>query len=201
MPTLLLNRQCLVIDPESTGATVVCEPRANVSPGWCARITPDPSRPIGLWGRAYLEGTPAVRDGRAVVVFAGLPPGRYEAHSTLRSRKAQSVYFEVADGGGIEILGGRGDEDVVIALLHGLTPRELADARRASGTRGDGLPPLDGSLKQAAWAERLREELIRALEQTGALDLVDRVLAVRDATWFIANRDRPLAALRELSGM
>jgi hypothetical protein len=201
MPTLLLNRQCRIIDPESTAATVICEARANVSRGWCARIKPDPSRPIGLWGRAYLKGTPDVRDGRAVVVFAGLPPGHYEAHSTLRSRKAQSVYLEVADGGWIKILGGQGDEDLVIARLNGMTPHELADARQTSGTRGDGLPPLNGSLKQAAWAERLREELIRALEQTGALDLVDRVCAVRDATWFIANRDRPLAALRELSGM
>ena len=77
MPTLLLNRQCRVIDPESTSATVVCEPRANVSAGWCARIKPDPARPIGLWGRDYLEGTPDVRDGRAVIVFAGLLPGRY----------------------------------------------------------------------------------------------------------------------------
>ena len=200
MSTLLLNRRCLVIDPESTAATVVCESRRHVSAGTCARIAPDPDRPYSVLRRDDLQGTPDVRDGRAVVVFAGLAPGRYEAHSTLRSRKAQSVYFEVAYGGGIEILGGPGDEDVVIALLHGLTPRELADARRASGTRGDGLPPLDGSLKQAAWAERLREELIRALEQTGALDLVDRVRGVRAASWFIANRHRPLAALRERLG-
>ena len=105
MSTLLLNRQCLVIDPESTGATVVCEPRANVSRGWCARITPDPSRPIGLWGRAYLEGTPAVRDGRAVVVFAGLAPGRYEAHSTLRSNCGQTVYMEIVAGGALTLAG------------------------------------------------------------------------------------------------
>jgi hypothetical protein len=200
MPTLLLNRQCRIINPESTVATVVTEPRANVSRGWCARITPDPSGPIGLWDRAYLEGTPDVLDGREVIAFAGLPPGRYEAHSTLLSRKAQSVYFEVVEGGGIEILGGQGDEGLVIARLNGMTLGELADAREASRTRGDGLPPLDGSLKQVAWAERLREQLIRALEQSGAVDLVDRVLAVRDATWFIANRDRPLAALRERLG-
>jgi hypothetical protein len=197
MPTLLLNRQCRIIDPESTAATVVTEPRANVSRGWCARITPDPSGPIGLWDRAYLEGTPDVLDGRAVIAFAGLPRGHYEAHSTLLSRKAQSVYFEVAEGGGIEILGGQGDEGLVIARLNRMTLDELVDARAASRTQGDGLPPLDGSLKQVAWAERLREQLIRALEQSGALDLVDRVLAVRDATWFIANRDRPLTALLE----
>ena len=200
MATLLLNRQCRIVDAGSAAAAVVCEPRANVSRGWCARITPDPSGPIGLWDRAYLQGTAEVRDGRAVIVFAGLPPGRYEAHSALLSRKAQSVYFEVAECGGIEILGGQGDEGLVIARLNGMTLDELADARRAHATRGDGLPPLDGSLKQVAWAERVREELIHALEQAGALDLVDRVRGVRDATWFIANKDRSLAALRERLG-
>ena len=200
MSTLLLNRQCLVIDPESTGATVVCEPRANVSPGWCARITPDPSRPIGLWGRAYLKGTPDVRDGRAVVVFAGLPPGCYEAHSTLRSNCGQTVFMEIVAGGALTILGGKGDEDLVIARLNGMTPHELHAARRAARAESDGLPPLEGSTKQVAWAEQLRGELIHGAERAGDLDLVDRILAVSDATWFIAARDHPLDTLRDSLG-
>jgi hypothetical protein len=201
MPTLLLNRQCRIIHPGSAAATVVCEPRANVSAAWCARITPDPGRPLGLWRRDYLEGTPEERDRRPVLVFADLAPDCYEAHTTLRSHRAQSVYFEVTPEGVITILGGRGDEDLVIAHLHGMTPDELVDARQAAEAEGDGLPPLEGSIKQVAWAERLRDGLIRGAEQSGDHDLAARVGAVRDASWFIANRDRPLAALREMLGV
>ena len=200
MPTLLLNRQCHIIDPEFAAATVVCEPRSNVSAGTCARITPDLDLPYRVWRRDDLQGIPGDRDGRAVNVFAGLPPGCYQAHSTLKSNCAQTVYFEVADGGRIEILGGRGDEDLVIARLNGMTPDELHDARQATRVGSDGLPPLEGSSKQVAWAEQLRGELIRGVERAGDLDLVDRIRAVHDATWFIASRDRPLAALRERLG-
>lgn len=98
MPTLLLNRQCRVIDTESTAATVVTEPRRNVSAGTCARITPDPDRPYTVLRRDDLEGTPDVRDGRAVVVYAGLPPGHYAAHSALRSNCGQTAYLKVGAG-------------------------------------------------------------------------------------------------------
>ena len=201
MPTLLLNRQCRIIDPESTAATIICEARRHVSAGTCARITPDPDRPYSVWRRDDLQGTPDVRDGRAVNVFAGLPPGHYEAHSTLRSNCAQTVYMEVVAGGALTILGGKGDEDLVIARLNGMTPGELHAARRATWAGSAGLPPLEGSTKQVAWAEQLRGELIHGAERAGDLDLVDRIRAVRDATWFIANKGRPLSALRERLGM
>jgi hypothetical protein len=51
-----------------------------------------------------------------------------------------------------------------------------------------------------AWAEQLRGELIRGVERAGDPDLVRRIRAVNDASWFIANKDRPLAALRERLG-
>jgi hypothetical protein len=200
MPTLLLNRQCCIIDPESTAATVVCEARRHVSAGTCARITPDPDRPYGVWRRDDLQGTPDVRDGRAVIVFAGLPPGCYQAHSILRSNCAQTVYMEIGAGGALTILGGRGDDDLVIAHLNGLTPGELHAARRATWAGSDGLPPLEGSTRQVAWAEQLRGELIYGAERAGDLDLVHRIRAVRDATWFIAARDHPLATLRNSLG-
>jgi hypothetical protein len=200
MPTLLLNRQCRIIDPESVGATVICEPRANVSAGTCACITPDPDRPYSVWRRNDLHGTPGNRDGRAVNVFAGLPPGRYAAHSTLRSNRGQSVYVEITAGGALTIIGSQGDEDLVIARLNGMTPHELHAARQAARAGSDGLPPLEGSIKQVDWAEQLRGELIRGAERAGDLDLVDRILAVSDATWFIAARDHPLATLRDSLG-
>ena len=156
MPTLLLNRQCRIIDPESTAATIVCEARPNVSAGTCARITPDPDRPYSVWGREDLQGIPGDRDGRSVDAFAGLPPGCYEAHSTLRSSKCP-----------VRLLRGRRrrpDRDPRRPGRRGPgdRPTEWHDAGRAGRrppvdqARGDGLPPLDGSLKQAAWAERLR---------------------------------------------
>ena len=200
MPTLLLNRQCLVIDPESTAATVVCESRRHVSAGTCARITPDPDRPYSVLRRDDLQGTPDVRDGRAVIVFAGLPPGCYQAHSTLRSNCGQTVYMEVVAGGALTILGGKSDEDLVIARLNGMTPHELHAARRATWAGSAGLPPLEGSTRQVARAEQLRGELIREAERAGDLDLVDRILAVSDATWFFAARRHPLDTLRDSLG-
>jgi hypothetical protein len=200
MPTLLLNRQCRIIDPESTAATIICEARRHVSAGTCARITPDPDRPYSVWSRDDLQGTPDVHDGRAVNVFAGLPPGHYEAHSTLRSNCAQTVYMEVVAGGALTILGGKGDEDLVIARLNGMTPAELHAARQATWAVSAGLPPLEGSTKQVAWAEQLRGELIHGAERAGDLDLVDRIRAVYAASWFIAARGHPLDTLRDSLG-
>ena len=200
MPILLLNRQCRIIDPESTAATIICEARRHVSAGTCARITPDPDRPYSVWSRDDLQGTPDVRDGRAVNVFAGLPPGCYQAHSTLRSNCGQTVFMEIIAGGALTILGGKGDEDLVIARLNGMTPGELHAARRAARAWGDGLPPLEGSTKQVAWAEQLRGELIHGAERAGDLDLVDRIRAVYAASWFIAARGHPLDTLRDSLG-
>src|SRR6516225_6373835 len=98
MPTLLLNRQCRIIDPESTAATIICEARRHVSAGTCARIATDPDRPYSVLLRDDLQGTPGDRDGRGVIVFAGLPPGCYQAHSTLRPNCGQTVYMEVVAG-------------------------------------------------------------------------------------------------------
>ena len=198
MPALLLNRQCRVEVLEPDSIVVVCEPRAGVSAGSCARIGPDPGTPLGLWRRTYLRAAPELFDGRPVNVFVDLPAGVYEAHSTLRSRRAQVIYFRVTDGA-IEILGGQGDEDLVVAILNGLTLAELHDAR-AAAAKDDGLPPLDGSFRQVAWAVRVRDDLIRAAEAAGDLDLAARLRHVRDATWFIANRDRTLNELRERLG-
>jgi hypothetical protein len=200
MPTLLLNRQSRIIDPDSTTVTVICEARRHVSAGTCGRITPDPDRPYHVLRRDDLQGTPGDRDGRAVNVFADLPPGCYQAHSTLRSNCGQTVYMEIGAGGALTILGGRGAEDSVIARLNGMTPGELYDARRATRFVSDGLPPLEGSTKQVAWAEHLRGELIHATEQAGDLDPVHRIRAVHDATWFIAARDHPLDTLRDSLG-
>ena len=200
MPTLLLNRQCCMIDPESTAATVICEARRHVSAGTCARITPDPDRPYSVLRRDDLQGTPGDRDSRAVNVFAGLPPGCYQAHSALRSNCGQTVYMEIVAGGALTILGGRGDEDLMIARLNGMTPNELHDARQATRFGSDGLPPLEGSTKQVALAEHLRGELIHAAERAGDPNLAHRIRAVRDATWFIAARDHPLATLRDSLG-
>jgi hypothetical protein len=108
--------------------------------------------------------------------------------------------MEVVAGGALTILGGRGDEDMVIARLHGMTPGELHAARQATRAGSDGLPPLEGSTRQVAWAEQLRGELIRGAERAGDPALVDRVRVVRDATWFIAARDHPLDTLRDSLG-
>lgn len=88
----------------------------------------------------------------------------------------------------------------MIARLNGMTPGELHAARQATRAGSDGLPPLEGSTRQVAWAEQLRGELIRGAERAGDLDLVHRIRAVCDATWFIAARDHPLDTLRDSLG-
>ena len=118
----------------------------------------------------------------------------------MRSNCGQTAYLEVGAGGALTVLGGKGEEDLVIACLNGMTPDELHAARRAARAWSDGLPPLEGSTKQVAWAEQLRGELIHEAERAGDLDLVHRIHAVHDATWFIAHRNRSFAALRERLG-
>ena len=108
--------------------------------------------------------------------------------------------MEIAAGGALTILGGKGDEDLVIAGLNGMTPHELRAARQATWAGSDGLPPLEGSAKQVAWAEQLRGELLHGAERAGDLDLVDRIRAVYAASWFIAARDHPLDTLRDSLG-
>jgi hypothetical protein len=76
---------------------------------------------------------------------------------------------------------------------------DLADPGEPS-SGSDGLPPLEGSTKQVAWAEQLRGELIHEVERAGDLDLVDRIRAVRSAAWFIAARDHPLETIRDSLG-
>jgi len=195
MATLLLNRRCTVIDADPPAATVVCEPRDNISRGWLARIAPGPNDPYGLWSRVYLDGTRDRRDGREALVYARLGPGCYEAHSTLRTRTAHAICFVVTAGGDIEILGGRGDEDVVIARLNGLTLGELHDAR-AAAVVGDAPPQLEGSIRQVAWAETIRDALVDAALDDGDDELAVGLWEVRQASWFIANQGRTPGELR-----
>src|SRR3954465_10897988 len=116
MPVLYLDRRFDLIE-DGDQAAVICEPKAGVSNGWCARIAPDPENPFGLWRRYYLDGDleqPWGESQAPVRIYRRLEPGTYEAHSTYRSRRAIAAYFEVAAAGGIEIIGKSGDEDLVI---------------------------------------------------------------------------------------
>ena len=88
----------------------------------------------------------------------------------------------------------------MIALLNGMTPDELHDARQAARVGSDGLPPLEGSTGQVARAGRLRGELIRGAERAGDPELVDRIRVERVATLFFASLDPLLSALRERLG-
>ena len=56
----------------------------------------------------------------------------------------------------------------------------------------NGQPQLVGTQKQVAWAERLRE---RALRVTHSPDMFRHLSALRDARWWITNRDEPSEAL------
>lgn len=187
MALLDLIRQCRVL-PRGADARVVCERRRGVSAGWCARIYRNPDALYGLWFREYLAGVLAEQDGRPVKVYAGLEPGFYEAHSTLTARKPQSVCFRVTDDGRIVVLGAAGDEDVVIALLNGMTVAELHDARDAAADDEDpdGLAPLRGSLRQVAWAARIRVTMLNLLWYE--FEASRRLSAIEDANWFIRHR-------------
>ncbi|QDV37432.1 hypothetical protein [Tautonia plasticadhaerens] len=201
MPTLYLDRT-FELSPDGDTPTVVCEPRRSVSRGWCARITLDPVDPYGLWRRVYLESWTARQPERLVElrVFEGLGPGIYEANSTRTSKKSRSVYFRVGPAGDITILGTDGQQDVVIAQLNGMTAGEL-EAARASSPGPDGLPRLQGTPKQVAQALIYRGYVLDFVMKAGDPRLVDRVLAIRDASWFFAGINRTIDALRhELLG-
>jgi len=202
MGALLLNRTCEVVAMGDDPAIVVCEPSRRTPNVWCAAIRPDPENGLRMWVKDYLTGEGCEFDGRAVVVFQNLPPGFYEARSTRTAKVSQSVAFQVTAGGEIEILGTVGDEDAVIARLNGMTPDELHDARAdATAVNDDSLPVLEGSIRQVAWAETIREALVDAALGAGEDELAVRIWDVRPASWFIANQRRSTAELRERLGM
>jgi hypothetical protein len=194
MPILDLNRKCRLTE-RGLAAIVICAPRTGISRGWLAEIAPNPADPLGMWSRRFLVGEPAVRDDRPVNVFTGFEPGYYEAHSAFRSSMAQSVYFRVTVRNSIMILGGDGDEDLIIARLNRMTVAELHEARAA---RVEDEPlQLAGTFKQVAWAVSIRRSLVTAAVRAGDPGLAARLGEVNDATWFIANRDRSPGELRE----
>ena len=152
MPTLLLNRQCRIIDTESAAATVKPSP-GPTSP---RLVRPSPRRTLGLprlWGSRLPPGYPR-RPRRPPGHHLRRPPPR-PLRGPLDPAVAQGPFGLLRDYRvrRDRALGGQGDEGLMIARLNGMTLGELVDAREASRTWGDGLPPLEGSLKQVAWAD------------------------------------------------
>jgi hypothetical protein len=55
-------------------------------------------------------------------------------------------------------------------------------------------PPLRGTSKQVFWAERLRRDRL-AVARHRAPKLVDALVPIEDAVWWISTRDTPLDSL------
>jgi hypothetical protein len=198
MPMLRLDRRVELIEDEGPPA-VVCEPKTRISGGTCVRLSIDPERPYRHWLRTPLEAEPRAHPDRPpvkVLLYDALEPGIYEAHSTFRSGEAVVAYVRVAAAGAIELLGHAGDEDAVLAALHGLPVDELIAARRAAGAV-EGRPEMAGTARQVAWAESIRDTLTAAARAAGDEQLAAGLETVTDATWFLANRDRSPSELRE----
>jgi hypothetical protein len=55
---------------------------------------------------------------------------------------------------------------------------------------------LAGTQAQVAYAATIRRSMLAVARRYGPPELVDMFMGVRDSTWFIANRNRPLDQLR-----
>src|SRR5437870_223146 len=83
---------------------------------------------LAAWRRTPLQGAPAGGDEQPLMLFSGLGPGYYEARCALRSRRLQSVFFQVTPQGAIRILIADGREEEVLAWLNGMSLDELRAA-------------------------------------------------------------------------
>jgi hypothetical protein len=192
MPTIDLVRDER-IQPGGPGVQVRVEDHPALGAGFVAELLPDPASPASRWRREFIQRRWTDRTGgRPVGIYGPLLPGTYEAKSVRRAGQSLVCYFAV-EGDDVEVIGHAGDEDAVLAKLTGLGSDELA-ALQVAEEASQPLPRLEGTARQCRWAEQLRERL---LAQAGGDErLVEGLLAVRDAAWFIANREKTVEALR-----
>lgn len=200
MPTLYLARMT-EIDPDPADGIACCvvEPRKNVSKGYVAAISPAGPRDEAAWRRRFLDRTGQSyipRRSATLHVFAGLADGTYEAHSTLRSGLAHRTVFRV-ERGAIAIVcdqEGAGPAEAVLEAL----------GWEAPAAPDDGLPPLRGTTLQVDYARKIRTSIL-SRARARRPDLAATLALVVDATYFIANKVRPLdewprPAARQLAG-
>ena len=64
----MLERRFAVIDADSAAATIICEPRANVSRGRLAWIPPDPTKPLGMWASEHHAGAEGAGEASGTVL-------------------------------------------------------------------------------------------------------------------------------------
>lgn len=192
MPTLDLARRTVILDSApfdwpASGCSCVVEAKPGLSRGYVAAIAPARPGDTDPWRRAFLRPTGESRRpgeaggaGRWLLAYAGLAEGPHEAHSVLRAGRAHRVVFRVRDGA-IAVLDDGGDARAVLAALGWAAP-VVGD---------DGLPRLVGSPAQVDWARTIRLGILPRL--AGRPDLASILLQVVDATYFVANRNRPPA--------
>jgi len=55
---------------------------------------------------------------------------------------------------------------------------------------------LVGTPKQVAFGESVRRSMLAVLRRSAPEDVLELLLSVKDATWWIANRNKPLDEIR-----
>src|SRR4051812_27727742 len=58
------------------------------------------------------------------------------------------------------------------------------------------LVPLEGTPRQVTYGESVRRSMMAVLGRCAPPDVLERLDRVKDATWWIANKGKPLAAIR-----
>ncbi len=56
--------------------------------------------------------------------------------------------------------------------------------------------PLEGTPGQVAYGESVRRGMLAVLRRSAPPDVLELLYSVKDATWWIANRGKPLDAIR-----
>jgi hypothetical protein len=82
--------------------------------------------------------------------------------------------------------------DRMVAWLPAPTVRDsrMPDEVAALVISRDGPMPLVGTASQVAYAESIRRSMLAVARKAGSTEFAEMLLSVRDASWFIANKDR-----------
>lgn len=183
---LRLDRRVELSSQPTASATVITEASHRVSTGWCAAIRPHdkPDERLRRWSRTQIRPSEMeIVEGSGTKTYLELPEGLYEAHSAWRDGVAHRCVFRVDPDGQVEVIDQRGlREDLVIAILLGLTASELEEAREArvrslhESAIAAMMAPLVGTPKQLSWVAEFRLAKYRDASEY----LESRLIQLRD---------------------
>ncbi len=203
------RRSDLSESPGDGPIRVVTEAWFGRTAGYLARVDIATRRGSPLYDldRIFLEPADDRRSrfGNGLLIFEVMEPGIYEVDSRWHRNQVRRHWFHIDAQGQVQLLASR---DEALAKLWGFDRvEELAEARMAAWEQRmsehgwyrrvaqaaaanamDGLPSLDGSSAQIAYAEVIRHRRLREAEQRTRPRELRHLRGVTSAAWWIMHR-------------